>query len=202
MGELYVGGSQLMDGYWNAPALTREVLRSDVVPGAVVYRTGDLVYRDDRGNYVYVDRADRVVKRGGIRVSLIELNETMRRLANVAAVACMTFDNDGVLGIAAFIVTERPLSALDVRLAALERIPETMLPDRIEVVEELPLNKTNKLDETAAPQRSGPPVAPKSESPGHGDTALNPMLRFGQILDDFTGLSFAPGTVNQERKAT
>jgi len=147
VGELYIGGAQLMNGYWNAPTLTDEVLRSDVVPGEVVYRTGDLVYRDERGDYVYVDRADRVVKRSGIRISLIELGETVRALANVAAAACTTFDNEGELGIVAFVVTKRPLSALDLRLAALERLPETMLPDRIEIVEELPLNKSNKLDE-------------------------------------------------------
>ena len=45
VGELYIGGSQLMDGYWGAPELTADVLRTDVVGGETVYRTGDLVYR-------------------------------------------------------------------------------------------------------------------------------------------------------------
>ena len=45
VGELYIGGSQLMDGYWGAPELTADVLRTDVVGGERVYRTGDLVYR-------------------------------------------------------------------------------------------------------------------------------------------------------------
>ena len=59
VGELYIGGSQLMTGYWGAPELTSAVMRDDVVAGETVYRSGDLVYRDEQGAYVYVDRADR-----------------------------------------------------------------------------------------------------------------------------------------------
>ena len=51
------------------------MLRTDVVAGRTVYRTGDLVYRTDEGDYVYVDRADRVIKRMGVRISLVELAE-------------------------------------------------------------------------------------------------------------------------------
>ena len=47
VGELYIGGPQLMSGYWGAPELTAEVLRTDVVRGETVYRTGDLMYRTD-----------------------------------------------------------------------------------------------------------------------------------------------------------
>ncbi len=83
IGELYIGGSQLMEGYWGAPDLTAAVLRDDVVPGETVYRSGDLVYRDRRGNFVYVDRADRVIKRFGVRISLLELAVAMERLPGV-----------------------------------------------------------------------------------------------------------------------
>jgi D-alanine--poly(phosphoribitol) ligase subunit 1 len=146
-GELYIGGAQLMTGYWGAPALTDEVLRTDVVPGELVYRTGDLVYRDGNGRYVYVDRADRVIKRSGVRISLVELSEAMRSLANVSAAACVTFDHDGELGIVAFVVAERPVTALELQQAARERLPDTMLPNRVELVDELPLTASSKLDE-------------------------------------------------------
>jgi D-alanine--poly(phosphoribitol) ligase subunit 1 len=155
VGELYIGGSQLMTGYWGAPALTDEVLRSDVVPGEVVYRTGDLVYRDKNKSYVYVDRADRVIKRSGVRISLIELGESMRKLAGVSAAACVTFDDQGDLGIVAFVVTDGSQSALQLRQAARESLPETMLPNRVELVEELPMTKSSKLDERLLLSRVG-----------------------------------------------
>ena len=155
VGELYIGGAQLMEGYWGAPALTAEVLRSDVVPGELVYRTGDLVYRDTHGRYVYVDRADRVIKRSGVRISLIELSEAMRSLDGVAAASCVTYDNQGELGIVAFVVTETEISEADLRRASRERLPETMLPNRIEVVAELPMTKSSKLDERLLLSQAG-----------------------------------------------
>jgi D-alanine--poly(phosphoribitol) ligase subunit 1 len=147
VGELYIGGAQLMTGYWGAPDLTAEVLRKDIVPGRPVYRTGDLMYRDDSGNYVYVARADRVVKRSGMRISLIEMGEAMRRLPGVASVACVSFDAGDQLGIAAFVVPDGEVTSTELRRACREWMADTMLPDRIELVGELPLTASSKLDE-------------------------------------------------------
>jgi D-alanine--poly(phosphoribitol) ligase subunit 1 len=147
VGELYIGGAQLMTGYWNAPALTAEVLRDDVIPGRLAYRTGDLMYRDGSGDYIYVARADRVVKRSGMRISLIEMGEAMRRLPGVASVACVSFDAGDQLGIAAFVVPEGEVTSIELRRACREWMPDTMLPDRIELVAELPLTSSSKLDE-------------------------------------------------------
>lgn len=146
-GELYIGGSQLMSGYWGAPALTAEVLRSDVVPGEMVYRSGDLVFRDENDNYVYVDRADRVINRNGVRISLVELGEVIHKMQCVDASACVTFDFDGELGIVAFVVTNQPVTDRQLRQGSLLGLPEAMLPDRFVQVNELPVNKSNKLDE-------------------------------------------------------
>jgi len=147
VGELYIGGSQLMKGYWGAPELTSAVMRDDVVAGETVYRTGDLVYRDEQGAYVYVDRADRVIKRSGVRISLVELSEAMRSLDGVSAAACVVFDDEGELGIVAFVVAESVMSPLELQRAARDVLPETMLPNRVELVEGLPLTPSSKLDE-------------------------------------------------------
>jgi acyl-coenzyme A synthetase/AMP-(fatty) acid ligase len=147
VGELYIGGAQLMSGYWGATALTAAVMRDDLVPGETVYRTGDLVYRNGRGHYIYVDRADRVVKRSGVRISLLELGDAMQSLPGVTAAACVVFDSDGEVGIAAFVVTDEATAALDLRNGVRDHLPDTMLPDRFVVVDELPLTSAGKLDE-------------------------------------------------------
>jgi amino acid adenylation domain-containing protein len=146
-GELYIGGAQLMDGYWSDPVLTASVMRDDIVPGETLYRTGDLAYQDERGNYVCVGRADRVIKRSGVRISLVELSALMNQLDDVDAAVCLTFDRESELGIVAFVVTKGEHSALDLRRAASQLIPQNMLPDRFEFVESMPLNRSNQLDE-------------------------------------------------------
>jgi acyl-coenzyme A synthetase/AMP-(fatty) acid ligase len=170
VGELYIGGPQLMDGYWGAPALTDEVLRNDVVPGMTVYRTGDLVYRDEKGRYVYADRADRVIKRSGVRVSLVELSEAMRSLDGATAAACVLFDDNGDLGIVAFVVTDGPISALELREAARKRLPDTMLPNRIELVDALPLTSSSKLDERLLLSEVGLPPVRSTTTPGNSSS--------------------------------
>jgi D-alanine--poly(phosphoribitol) ligase subunit 1 len=147
IGELYIAGRQLMAGYVNDPAQTLAVLRRDVVEGTMVYRTGDLAYRDERGNYVYVGRSDRVIKRHGVRMSLVEVTEVLGCLDEVASAACTTFDLDGDLGVVAFVVPNPGSDALAVRRAAAQRLPATMLPDNFIVVAELPLTSSSKVDE-------------------------------------------------------
>ena len=147
VGELYIGGRQLMTGYWNAPELTSLVMRSDVVPGETVYRSGDLMYRDTNSNYVYVDRADRVIKRHGVRISLVELSEVVRALDGVRAAACVAFDDGGRIAIAAFAVTRPAVTEIDLRRGARLRLPESMLPDRFEILDALPMTGASKLDE-------------------------------------------------------
>jgi acyl-CoA synthetase (AMP-forming)/AMP-acid ligase II len=148
VGELYIGGVQLMEGYWADPLLTSRVMRWDDGANQVLYRTGDLVYRDELDNYIFVDRADRVVKRSGVRISLVELGALINRIDGVESAACLTFDHDGELGIAAFVLTDREISDLDLRRAARQLIPESMIPDRFERVTAMPLNRSNQLSES------------------------------------------------------
>jgi D-alanine--poly(phosphoribitol) ligase subunit 1 len=155
VGELYIGGPQLMAGYLNDPARSAAVLRTDVIEGTVLYRTGDLVFRDDRGNYVYVGRSDRVIKRHGVRMSLVEVTEALGGIGGVASAACTTFDLDGDLGVVAFVVPDRELTPLSVRQAASRRLPETMLPDQFVLVAHLPLTSSSKVDERRLLQEAG-----------------------------------------------
>ncbi len=149
VGELYIGGCQLMSGYWRDPDLTAAVMRADLVPGETFYRTGDLMFRDEWGDYVYLDRADRVVKRRAVRISLAEVTDALRNLPGVSNAVCVPFDQSGELGIAAFVVVTAPLTALDVRRDASEYLPASMIPDVFKVVDSIPMTSASKVDERA-----------------------------------------------------
>lgn len=148
VGELLIGGDQLMQGYWDAPDLTAGVLRTDLVDDVLVYRTGDLAYRNERGEYVYVDRADRVVKRHGVRISLVEVSETLRGLPDVEAATCLSRHEGTLLKLTAFVVA--PTSTAEaLRGAARALLPDTMLPDEWIFVDALPMTSAGKVDERA-----------------------------------------------------
>lgn len=147
VGELYIGGKQLMRGYWGDDELTSRALRDDVVPGSTVYRTGDLVSRDSRGRYIYVGRADGVVKRNGMRISLHEVAQVLRGVGGVSEAVCLPMDRDGRLGIAAFVEASRPeLTDWALRETAGAQLPAAMLPDELFVVPHLPLGSSGKVD--------------------------------------------------------
>jgi len=146
VGELYIGGNQLMRGYWGDDELTSRALRDDVVPGTRVYRTGDLVYRDGEGRYVYVGRSDSVVKRNGVRVSLREVARVLQGADDVTAAICLAIDKNGRLAIAAFVEADPHVTASGVLEAAHRQLPTSMLPDEVHLSSSFPLNSSGKVD--------------------------------------------------------
>ena len=85
----------------------------------------------------------------------MELADAVRELPGVADAACAVFDQDGGVGIVAFVVADRPVTALGLRQGAAKRLPDSMLPDRMELVTELPLTGSSKLDERRLLQEAG-----------------------------------------------
>jgi amino acid adenylation domain-containing protein len=146
VGELYIGGAQLMRGYWGDDELTARVLNDHIVPGETWYKTGDLVWRDAEGRYLYAGRSDDVVKRNGVRISLNEIVLALRRVEGVSGAACVLTGDDGSLGIAAFVEARPALAAGDLLSAVSAYLPASMLPDQVFIVPSLPMTSSGKVD--------------------------------------------------------
>lgn len=76
IGEIYVGGVGVADGYWRRQRLTAEKFLPDPYigePGCRMYRTGDLGRRSLDGSFVFLGREDDQVKVRGSRVELGEI---------------------------------------------------------------------------------------------------------------------------------
>ncbi|HET9059634.1 MAG TPA: amino acid adenylation domain-containing protein, partial [Acidimicrobiales bacterium] len=148
VGELYIGGEQLMNGYFGDEELTRQVVRADIVAGLNMYKTGDLGEVDGYGRFFYAGRTDDVVKRNGVRISLSELARALRSSNGADAACCALFDNKGRPGIVAFVATGhgKAASAAEMLDHARSVMPANMLPDAIVLVDRLPLTSSGKAD--------------------------------------------------------
>ena len=56
IGELYIGGVQVMAGYWGARELTAKVITDSFGDGLRYYKTSDLVTVNENGDYVFLRR--------------------------------------------------------------------------------------------------------------------------------------------------
>ena len=83
------------------------------------------------------------------------MTDALGSVEGVASAACTTFDLDGDLGVVAFVVPNGEFTPLSVRRVASERLPETMLPDRIVLVANLPLTSSSKVDERRLLKEAG-----------------------------------------------
>ncbi len=145
VGELWIGGDQLMREYWRSPELTARVLRTDVVPGERLYRTGDLARFDSEGRFTCLGRSDDVIKRRGVRISLLEVGMAFEAAPGVDAATAVRYGPDDDCRIALFAVAPG-CSVEEIHAAGLLRLPVGMMPDSIHAVERLSATSAGKLD--------------------------------------------------------
>jgi fatty-acyl-CoA synthase len=96
------------EGYADAAATARKVLRNVFKQGDAWYRTGDLMRRDARGFYYFVDRAGETYRWKGENVSTAEVMTALsasRGVADGVVYGVAVPGADGRAGMAALVVT-------------------------------------------------------------------------------------------------
>jgi amino acid adenylation domain-containing protein len=154
-GELLMTGPQVALGYWRDPERTAEAFI--VPPGdeRVHYRTGDLVRRPAQGvPMTYLGRIDQQVQIFGERVELGEVEAAVREVSGADAVVAVGWPvtATGAAGVEVFIGGTR-IDADRIRERLKTRLLAHMVPRRLHVVDELPLNVNGKFDRGALIQR-------------------------------------------------
>lgn len=148
LGELYIGGHQLCRGYLNAEADADAFIRSPLVAGERLYRSGDLArYRVDGGVQLY-GRRDQQVKVRGFRIELAEIEAQLLRLPQVSeAVVVVVQDEPQAFVVLRVAADEAVLTQLKNQLA--ERLPAAMVPRQILSLERMPRLSNGKVDRKA-----------------------------------------------------
>ncbi|MFL6120664.1 non-ribosomal peptide synthetase, partial [Actinophytocola sp.] len=154
VGEIHVGGPQVSGGYLGRPRETALRFVPDPyspVPGARMYRSGDLGRRDGTG-IAYLHRRDAQVQVNGFRIELAEIEEALAAQPGVAAAAAATArDGSGAHVVAVVVAAADPagLSTSDVVRGVRAAVPRYMVPRAVGVVDRLPLTDNGKLDRAA-----------------------------------------------------
>ena len=144
-GEIYLRGTCVTPGYFNNPEKTAEAFVQNPLQSAypeLVYRTGDIAYRNAYGELVFVCRKDSQIKHMGHRIELGEIEAAALKISGVTA-ACCLYDSENKR-IFLFYVGDLEEAALSDSLKRF--LPRYMLPSVCLHLDRMPLTPNGKKD--------------------------------------------------------
>nr|WP_295871853.1 non-ribosomal peptide synthetase [uncultured Chitinophaga sp.] len=151
-GELYISGEGLAIGYLFREELTAErFIPNPFVPGARMYKTGDLARHLPEGYIEYIGRNDQQVKINGYRVELAEIEHQLSAFEHIQQ-AVVTLSSDSSL-LHAYYVSDIPagdtIAPQLLRNYLIEKLPYYMIPVYFTRIAALPLTRSGKMDYAA-----------------------------------------------------
>jgi amino acid adenylation domain-containing protein len=195
VGEISVQSRYLATGYWGRKDVTARAFRPDSEDAdSRTYATGDLGRLLPDGCLEYLGRKDLRIKLRGQTVEIAQIENALCSLISIKHAVVMPHDKrDGKQRLVAYLVAAAApvptISALRRDLAA--SLPDIMLPARYVFLDEIPLDRHNKVRRPALPH-------PNRERPPLDEAYMAPITArqraiaecFGKILGiDTVGLN-------------
>lgn len=153
IGEIYLSGIQVSDGYHRDEKKTNSVFVNnpfDSSSNASLYNTGDLGYWNGDGTVSYLGRSDFQVKLRGYRIELEEISSTIVNRNNNIKQAISIVTNDSINPqIVSFFVADNELDGAEIRNAIREYLPDYMIPTHVKQLDKIPVTSNGKIDRKA-----------------------------------------------------
>lgn len=145
-GELCVRGTGVALGYYNNPGKTQEVFVQNPLNPFYedkIYRTGDIVKYNEKGELEFVSRKDFQIKHKGNRIEMGEIEVAVNSIPEVTNAACI-FDQskDKIV----LYYTTSGGQELDIINLVKDKIPVYMFPEVITMLKMMPYNMNGKID--------------------------------------------------------
>ena len=141
-GELLLRGPNLMKEYWQDPEATEAAFQGDWL------RTGDIGVRDERGNYIVVDRKKRMIISGGENIYPSELERILLEHTDIVEVAVIGFPHEkwGEVPAAAYVCRGNKVPAAGTLAGLFEgRLGHMKHPRHFVHFDEFPKNAMGKV---------------------------------------------------------
>ena len=143
VGEIYVQGECVGNGYLNNPEKTSE--NFDLKNR--VYKTGDSAKWLPDGNILFVGRNDNQIKFRGYRIDLGEIESTIRKIVGVKNCTVLLNKSKDNSSLVAFIILDNlKIDEEKFRNILITKLPHYMLPSQFIFLDEFPLNTSGKID--------------------------------------------------------
>ena len=146
-GELCIRGTCLANGYYDNKEKTLQVFTQNPLNSLYedkIYRTGDIVKYNEFGELEYVGRTDFQIKHLGYRIELGEIETATYGLDGIKQ-CCAIYQKEADK-IVLFCVGDLEQTEKQIYTYLKEHIPRYMLPGKIILLQEMPLNANGKID--------------------------------------------------------
>jgi amino acid adenylation domain-containing protein len=147
-GELCVRGTSLAMGYYNDPVKTSRAFVQNPLNTSypeLIYRTGDIVMREESGLIHFRGRRDTLVKHAGYRIELTEIEHVIVSNLQIVTNGCAIYDH-AAKQIVFVYEAEDDISVAEFRSRLGQDLPRYMVPGRLLRVPEMPRNTNGKID--------------------------------------------------------
>ncbi|MGC5162111.1 AMP-binding protein [Rhodococcus sp. DT1] len=155
IGEIYVEGAALCNGYWQDAAATAAAFVPSPAsgPGTLAFRSRDLGYMDESGQYYFHSRADTQIKFLGNRVELEEIDAHLRTHPEVLEAVTVLDASGEEPRLISFVqppAGHNPHALVsELRQHCNRCLPRYMVPARFKILERLPTTVNGKIDRVA-----------------------------------------------------
>lgn len=142
IGELYLRGPHVVQGYWGAPEKSRAALEGGWL------RTGDVGRIDEEGYVFILDRAKDMINRGGEKIYGLEVENVLYAYPGVAEAAVAGVPHAVFGEVPVAFVVPLPGATVDregLRAHCATRLADFKVPVEVRILEKLPRNPGGKV---------------------------------------------------------
>ncbi|MCQ2485166.1 MAG: AMP-binding protein [Clostridia bacterium] len=148
IGEMYIVSDTLAIEYYNDAERTAEsFLVKDFGEGKVrCFKTGDLAYLDENGNFIFASRSDFQIKHMGHRIELGEIEAVAGALEEIQRCCCLYNSKIKKIVLFAELANGCECTGREIQGVLRTKLSSYMVPNKVVITEKLPLNANSKID--------------------------------------------------------